>query len=108
MLTLPIVLFSQTDNHQKKILMVLTSYGKYSGESRHGYEFDEFSQAYLIFQKNNLEIDVASPKGGKVEADKFNKDIAYKKSVLNNKEILDVLYNTTPSPLVDPTEYDAI
>ena len=88
--------------------MVLSSYGKDSGESRPGYEFDEFSQAYLIFQKNNLEIDVASPKGGKVEADKFNKDKAYNKSVLNNKEILDVLDNTTPTSLVDPSDYDAI
>jgi len=107
-MALPFLLLSQTDKDSKKILMVLSSYGKDSGESRPGYEFDEFSQAYLIFKENNLEIDVASPKGGKVEADKFNKDKAYNKSVLDNKQILDLLDNTTPTSHVDPSKYDAI
>ena len=78
---LPVMLFSQTNDIKKKVLMVVSSYGKDMGEARPGYEFDEFSQAYLIFKNNNLSIDVASPKGGKVEADKYNKDKPYNKKL---------------------------
>ena len=44
--------------------MVVSSYAQDMRSIRPGYEFDEFSQAYLIFKNNNLSIDVASPKGG--------------------------------------------
>ncbi len=107
-LIIPFVLLSQSKNTPKKILMVVSSYGKDLGESRPGYEFDEFTQAYLIFKQNNLDVDVASPKGGKVEADKFNEDKAYNQVVLQDKGILNALNNTKATSVVKPSEYDAI
>ena len=107
-LLLPVILLSQSKNNPKKILMVVSSYGKDLGETRPGYEFDEFSQAYLIFKNNHLIVDVASPKGGKVEADKFNEDRAYNKLVLENTAVRDVLDNTRSTASIDPEEYDAI
>lgn len=107
-LFLPIVLFSQSNDPRKKILMVVSSYGKEMGSVRPGFEFDEFSQAYLIFKQNGLVIDVASPKGGKVEADKYNEEKAYNKSVLENQTILDLLNKTISTSSLDPSIYDAI
>ena len=107
-LLLPIILFSQSNKSQKKILMVVSSYGKDMGSVRPGYEFDEFSQAYLIFKNNNLSVDVCSPKGGKVEADKFNKEKAYNKALLEDKGALSLLDNTMATASVSPEAYDAI
>lgn len=44
-------------NSEKKVLMVVSSYGKDQGQTRPGYEFDEFSQAYLLFKDNGLTVD---------------------------------------------------
>lgn len=104
----PLLVNSQSKNNQKKILMVVSSYGKDQGTIRPGYEFDEFSQAYLIFKKNNLAIDVASPKGGKVEADKFNVEKEYNKAVINDKEAITLLENTYSTASINANEYDAI
>lgn len=107
-LFLPIILFSQSNDIQKKILMVVSSYGKDMGAVRPGYEFDEFSQAYLIFKNNNLFINVASPKGGKVEPDKFNKEKTYNKILLEDKVALNLLDNTKTTASINPDKYDAI
>jgi hypothetical protein len=53
----------------QKVLLVVSGYGEDKGKTKPGYEFDEFAQAYAIFRDNGLVVDVASPKGGKVEAD---------------------------------------
>jgi FimV-like protein len=107
-LLLPILLFSQRYEGQKKVLMVVSSYGKDKGVIRPGFEFDEFSQAYLIFKNNNLLIDVASPKGGKVEADQFNKEKLYNKTFLEDKNALKLLENTLATADVNAEDYNAI
>ena len=108
LLIFPFILLSQSTNNSKKILMVVSSYGKDLGETRPGYEFDEFTQAYLIFRQHKLDIDVASPKGGKVEADQFNEEKAYNQAVLQDQKILDVLGATMATSEVNPSHYDAI
>nr|WP_297787562.1 DJ-1/PfpI family protein [uncultured Allomuricauda sp.] len=105
---LPVMLFSQTNDVKKKVLMVVSSYGKDMGAARPGYEFDELSQAYLIFKNNNVSIDVASPKGGKVEADKYNKDKPYNKILLEDKYALSLLENTMATAEINAEDYDAI
>jgi putative intracellular protease/amidase len=107
-LLIPILLFSQVNSPQKKVLMVVSSYGKDMGASRPGYEFDEFSQAYLVFKANNLIIDVASPKGGKVEPDQYNTDKPYNQKLLDDKNALNLLKNTKPTASITADEYDAI
>lgn len=108
LLITPFVLLSQSVNQPKKILMVLSSYGKDLGETRPGYEFDEFSQAYLIFKNNGLDIDVASPRGGKIEADKFNTQIRYNQQVMEDESAMALLEQTKPTSSVNPSDYDAI
>jgi putative intracellular protease/amidase len=108
LLVLPFLLFSQVKNNQKKVLMVVSSYGKDMGADRPGYEFDEFSQAYLIFKNNNLSIDVASPKGGKVEPDQFNTDKPYNKLLLEDEFALSLLNTTKTTASINAEDYDAI
>lgn len=55
-----------------KVLMVVSGEGRDAGQTRPGFEFDEFAQAYLIFRDNGLAVEVASPAGGAVEADKYD------------------------------------
>lgn len=107
-LIFPFILLSQSKNNYKKVLMVVSSYGKDLGKTRPGYEFDEFSQAYLIFKDNKLSIDVASPKGGKVEADEYNKDKPYNKILLEDKYALNLLDHTKATADINAAEYDAI
>lgn len=57
LLLLPLLALSQNTEKQKKLLMVVSSYGKNLGAVRPGFEFDEFTQAYLIFRSNGIEVD---------------------------------------------------
>ena len=51
-----------------KVLIVVSGEGRDQGKSRPGFEMDEFAQAWSIFVDNGFAIDVASPRGGAVEA----------------------------------------
>ena len=109
MLCLPIILSAQSNQEVKmKMLIVVSSYGKEQGKQRPGFEFDEFSQAWLIFKSNGLEIDVASPKGGIVEADEFNKTKPYNEQVLNDPTAMELLNNTIATSKIKPEIYDAV
>ena len=52
-----------------RVLMVISGHGKDGGKAAPGYEFEEFAAAYLVFEANGIDVDVASPNGGKVESD---------------------------------------
>lgn len=106
LLCIPTVLFGQSKTN--KIIIIVSSYGKDMGKTRPGYEMDEFAQAYLIFKANGLQIDVASPRGGEVVADKFNKDKPYNKIVLEDSIAMRLLKNTKPTYSLNANDYDAI
>lgn len=108
LIIVPLLLNSQTKSTSKNILMVVSSYGKDMGETRPGYEFDEFTQAYLIFKNNGFSVDVASPKGGKAVSDKYNTDKLYNQLVLKDKDAMQLLENTIPTAKIDANKYQAI
>jgi putative intracellular protease/amidase len=93
---------------REKILLVVSSYGKDSGSARPGYEFDELSQAWLVFSKNGYIVDVASPKGGSTEPDEFNKNKKYNAEMLLNKNAMQKIQQTIPTALVNYKTYKAI
>jgi putative intracellular protease/amidase len=105
-LAVPSLLFGQSKTN--KIVMVVSSYGKDLGKTRPGYEMDEFSQAYAIFKANGLKIDVASPKGGEVEAGQFNKSKPYNKMVLEDSSVMRLLRTTKPTASLRAFDYDAV
>lgn len=103
---IPAILFGQSKTN--KIVMIVSSYGKDMGKVRPGYEMDEFTQAYLIFKANGLQIDVASPKGGEVVSGQFNREKLYNKIVLADSVAMKLLSNTKPTASLRATDYDAL
>lgn len=91
-----------------KIVIVVSSYGKDQGKARPGFDMDEFAQAYQIFKLNGLSIDVASPKGGKVDAGSFNKEKPYNAAVLQDQVAQQLLAHTKPTATLRAKDYSAL
>lgn len=101
--------FSQSQrNVPQKILMVVSSYGKDQGNTRPAFEMDEFTQAYLIFKANGLDVVVASPKGGAVEPGEYNKKKPYNQAVINDSTIMQLLATTKSTASIKPEAFQGI
>jgi putative intracellular protease/amidase len=96
----------QATSSSKKVLMVVSGNGQ--GEERPGYEFDEFSKAYSVFKDNGIAVDIASPKGGQVKADKYDPSKSYNAKVLVDEVIMAKLNNTLATNSLDAKDYDAV
>lgn len=92
----------------QKILLIVSSHGKDQGRAQPGFEFDEFAQAYALFRDNGLEVDVASPQGGKVEADPYDPKKPYNARVLDDEQAMAKLGATRVTGSVQPENYAAI
>ena len=92
----------------KNVLIVLSGHGLEQGEKQPGYEFSEFSKAYLVFKANGLAVDIASPAGGRVEADKYNPAQPYNSQVLADQAIMHKLHNTLSTQSIKASDYDGI
>jgi putative intracellular protease/amidase len=92
----------------QKVLLVVSGYGEDKGKIKPGYEFDEFAQAYAIFRDNGLMVDVASPKGGKAEADEYDPAKPYNARVLKDPEAVARLADTKATSAVAAKDYAAI
>jgi len=90
------------------ILIVVSGEGRDQGKTRPGFEMDEFSQAYLIFRDNGLSVDVASPAGGAVEADKYNPDEAFNVRLLADADAMRKLAGTRATRDVRAGDYAAV
>ena len=97
---------AQAATTTKKVLMVVSGNGQ--GDKQPGYEFDEFSKAYSVFKNNGIFVDIASPQGGQVEADKYDPSKSYNARVLVDEAIMAKLNNTLPTNGVDAKAYDAV
>jgi putative intracellular protease/amidase len=98
----------QAETQTKKVLMVVSGNGQGEGEEQPGYEFSEFSKAYSVFKDNGVTVDIASPKGGQVEADKYDPRKTYNKKILVDEAIMGKLNNTLPTTSIDAKAYDAV
>ena len=90
-----------------KVLIVVSGHGT-ADHQQPGYEFDEFSLAYEIFRDNGLDIDVASPAGGSVVADKFDSKKPYNTRVLADQQAMAKLARTLGTAKVVPADYRAV
>ncbi|MDT0593731.1 DJ-1/PfpI family protein [Glaciecola petra] len=99
---------SFADSHNKKILMVLSGYGQQAGKETPGYEFGEFSKAYLVFKHHGIQVDIASPLGGQVEADKYDPSTPYNAAILGDNAIMAKLNNTLSIAALTATDYDGV
>lgn len=98
---------SQFAHAADKVLIVVSGHGT-ADHHQPGYEFDEFSIAYEIFRDNGLSIDVASPAGGAVVADKFDSSKPYNARILADRQAMGKLAETLATADVDPDDYRAV
>jgi putative intracellular protease/amidase len=90
------------------VLIVLSGEGRDAGKARPGYEFDELSQAWLIFKANGLAVEVASPQGGAVEADAYNADEPFNAALLADADAMRRLADTRRTDALDAGDYAAV
>lgn len=104
----------QAETNGKRVLMVLSGngqsveQGEKERQERPGYEFDEFSKAYYVFNRNGIMVDIASPEGGEVQADNYDPTKSYNVRVLDDEAIMVKLNNTLSTRSLDAKNYDAV
>jgi putative intracellular protease/amidase len=91
-----------------KVLIVVSGEGRDQGKTRPGFEMDELSQAYLIFRDNGLTVEIASPGGGAVEADKFNPEEPFNARLLADSEAMHKLADTRATRDLQADDYAAV
>lgn len=97
-----------TADREDRILLVISSHGRDGGESQPGYEMDELSQAWLALRANGFDLDVASPAGGAVVADKFDAGKPYNTAFLADPEARSKLASTLMLETGMGSEYAAV
>lgn len=69
----PLAHAAQPRAEAPSVLFVVSSEGRREGDAaRPGFEMDELAQAWTIFRDNGVRMSLASPRGGPVEADKYD------------------------------------
>jgi putative intracellular protease/amidase len=91
-----------------RALIVVSSEGRDAGETRPGFEMDEFAQAWLILRANGVLVDVASPAGGAVEPDRYNAKEPFNAAVLADADAQRQLAATLRTDAVAAADYDAV
>ena len=92
---------------QPKVLLVVSSEGRDNGK-RPGFEMDEYALAYMVLRDNKLDVEVASPNGGAVEADRFNPEADHIKAFMADTEGQHLLKNTRRTQDIKLGEHQAI
>lgn len=95
-------------HERDRVLIVVSGEGRDEGKTRPGFEMDEFAQAWLIFRANGLAVDVASPRGGKVEADRYNPKDAFNASLLADADAIRQLADTRATADLGAGDYAAV
>ncbi len=90
------------------VLIVVSGAGQDAGKTLPGFEMDELSQAWLIFNDNGLKTVIASPRGGQVEADKFDAELAFNARFISDPRGQAQLSHTLAFAEIRPEQYDAL
>lgn len=91
-----------------RVLIIVSGNGADAGKTRPGFEMDELTQAYAVFSDNGLAIEIASPAGGTVEADKFDPAKPYNQRFLADAPAVAKLAATRPLAQVRNEKFDAV
>jgi len=106
------------ESKEKRVLSVVTSHDTL-GKTRYpaGLWLSELTHPYFELADNGIEVDIASPKGGKAPIDPFsdprspnsvNKDDPVSIRFLNSPDSLEKINNTKNLSAVNIEDYDAI
>ena len=91
-----------------RVLVVVSSEGRDQGRERPGFEMDELSQAWLILADNGVALDIASPAGGRPEADRFDAEAPYNARFLADTKAQAALADTRRLADVRSEDYAAV
>lgn len=91
-----------------RVLLVVSSHGRDEGNVQPGYEMDELAQAWLVFRRNGMAVDIASPAGGAVVADGFDPEKSYNADFAADRAAQEKLANTLRLTPAMAGQYDAI
>jgi putative intracellular protease/amidase len=91
-----------------RVLLVVSSHGLDNGKTRPGFEMDELTQAYAVFAGNGLQVDIASPSGGTVVADKYNPAKPYNNRFLADPKAVAKLNNSRAITSIGNEKYAAV
>ena len=92
----------------ERVLLVVSGHGADEGKTRPGFEMDELTQAYAVFAHNGLEVDIASPAGGAVVADRFDRKKPYNERFLSDPAAAAKLTNTRSLASLGDVAYGAV
>jgi putative intracellular protease/amidase len=93
-----------------KVLLVISGEGRKEADklTRPGFEMDELSQAWLVLRKNGIEVEIASPRGGPVVADRYDSSQDHNALFLHDQKARTALAATRPLSEIKPGEHAAI
>ena len=96
-----------------KILMVLTSHDKLGNtELKTGFWLEEFASPYYVFKDRNIEVTLASPKGGNPPLDPKSDEPDFQTAATerfrNDEESQKLLANTLRLDSLNPSDFDAV
>jgi putative intracellular protease/amidase len=96
-----------------KILMVLTSHDKLGNTGlKTGFWLEEFASPYYVFKDQNIDVTLASPKGGNPpldpKSDEPDFQTAATKRFRNDEETQKILANTHRLDSLNPSDFDAV
>lgn len=100
---------AQAEEHaqQPKVLLVASSYGVADDPTKPGMEFDEYAMAYQLLSPQ-VQLELASPKGGKVEVGEYNKSKPYNAAVLAMPDAMALLANSKKLSDIKAKDYQAV
>jgi putative intracellular protease/amidase len=92
------------------VLLIVSGEGREEGGKlvRPGYEMDELSQAWLVLRANGLRVEIASPQGGAVVADRHNPKDDHVAAFLADDAGRAALASTRSLASVKPGEHAAL
>jgi putative intracellular protease/amidase len=96
-----------------KILMVLTSHDKLGNTGlKTGFWLEEFASPYYVFKDQNIEVTLASPKGGNPPLDPKSDEPDFQtestERFRNDEESQKLLANTLRLDSLSPSDFDAV
>jgi putative intracellular protease/amidase len=111
-LAVPLLLAATTPppvhSRDNRVVLVVSSAGRDSGRTHPGFEMDELAQAWLVFRSNGFDVTIASPAGGAVVADPFDRTAAYNDAFLSTPSAAALLAGTAPTANLRAQDYAAL
>jgi len=90
------------------VLLVVSGYGVEGDKARPGFEMDELSQAWTILRANGLDVEIASPQGGKVVAARYDAAKPYNAAFLADAKAVAALAATVPLATATTRNYAGV